>query len=131
MLGYITSRLLTLRLPMTCGKSDPLDFHFCRIFTGDEIHLALTRHQHYLCSMLGLRPGMTVLNIGSGIGDIALELVRYANVTVVGVDSDDAKVIAYPWLTVIADLHHQVQYATNRIREAGLSHKISFIHGEK
>lgn len=70
----------------------PPDFHFCRLFAGDEYHLALSRHQHYLFAQLGLKPGLKVLLIGSGSGDAAIELVRYANVQVVGADPDVANV---------------------------------------
>ncbi|GJE92687.1 S-adenosyl-L-methionine-dependent methyltransferase [Phanerochaete sordida] len=70
------------------------------------------RHRHYLCSLLALKSGLTVLNVGSGVGDTAIELARYADVCVVGVDSNSAN----------------VRLATIRVQEAGLSHKISFIH---
>lgn len=62
--------------------------------------------------MLGVKPGLTILNIGSGTGDIAMELARYADVNVVGVEAN----------------HSRVQHAIRRVQDARLSHKITFIH---
>ena len=102
MLNYIAARLHPRLWPQ--DRSLPKDFHFCRLFAGDDFHLSLTRHEHYLCSMLGLKPGMSVLNVGSGIGDIAVELVRYADVTVVGVDFNCDKVTTpYPMFHIFYD----------------------------
>ena len=55
--------------------------------------MSIARYEHYLCSRLALRRGSTVLQIGSGTGDIALELVRYADVDVVGIESNMNKVL--------------------------------------
>lgn len=94
MLHFVASQLVTyLDSPSRRRPQNPTEFHFCRIFPGDELHLSLTRHEHYLCSMLGIKSGITVLNIGSGVGDIAMELVRYADVNVVGVDASYKKVL--------------------------------------
>lgn len=68
------------------------DFHFCRLFPGDDFSVSLARHEHYLCSRLQLRPGNNVLLIGCGSGDIAFELLNYAGVDVVGIDEDPEKV---------------------------------------
>lgn len=109
MLNYFFS---VLRQQAPARPRRAADFHFCRLFKGDTHQLALARHQHYLCAMLGLRPGMRVLHIGAGTGDAALELVRYADVEVVSTDADAEK----------------VEYATRRARDAGLASKISFVH---
>lgn len=97
-MGVVSDRLLALAaarlLPHALHPAAPhaADFHFCRLFAGDEAAVARTRHQHYLCALLGLRPGLAVLQLGAGVGDVALELVRYADVDVVGVEEDVAKV---------------------------------------
>ena len=84
---------LALRLS-TLGTSaaQPMDFHFCRIFPEDTYPLSVARHEHYLCTRLDLRRGANVLQIGSGTGAVALELARYADVNVVGVEADLEKV---------------------------------------
>ena len=72
------------------------DFHFARVFKGDTVAVAQVRHEHYLFVRLKLRarPGeqLHVLEIGCGIGSAALELAKFANVMVVGVDEDALKV---------------------------------------
>ncbi|KAJ3551400.1 hypothetical protein NM688_g4724 [Phlebia brevispora] len=76
----------------------------------DDLPMSLSRHEHYVCAMLQMKPGLKVLLIGSGNGDVAMELVRYADVDVVGVDFDIAK----------------VRCATARVKAANLSHRIEF-----
>lgn len=86
-------RHLILRSPPTPSDNvDMTDFHFCRLFPGDNPASSLVRHEHYLYAKLGIKSGQRGLHIGCGSGTIALELVRYANVSVVGVDTDAEKV---------------------------------------
>ncbi|KAF2691238.1 hypothetical protein K458DRAFT_438889 [Lentithecium fluviatile CBS 122367] len=43
-------------------------FHFCRYPRGPENKgKATVRHEHYLAHMMGLRPGMRVLDVGCGV----------------------------------------------------------------
>ena len=84
---------LAMRLSsLVSSAQQPLDFHFCRIFPEDTYSLSIARHEHYLCTRLDLRRGSTILQIGSGTGEAALELARYADVQVVGVEPDLEKV---------------------------------------
>ncbi|RDB25684.1 Sterol 24-C-methyltransferase [Hypsizygus marmoreus] len=74
-------------------SSEPIeDLHFAPIFRGDTLSLALSRHQHYLFSWLGLKPGMHVLHVGCGHGTPAIELANFAKVFVVGTDDDPVKI---------------------------------------
>lgn len=66
--------------------------HFFRLYRGDTIEMALARHRQYLWSQLSLKPGMHVLEIGSGYGAAAVELNHFAGVSVVGIDNDSNKV---------------------------------------
>ncbi len=68
------------------------DFHFCRLYPGDDFATSLSRHEHYLCLKLKVKPGDTVLVVGCGTGDALFELVHYADVNVVGFDEDHEKV---------------------------------------
>jgi len=61
-------------------------FHFSRLYHGDKLDKALARHEHYLFSRLALRSGMRVLDIGCGVGQVALELANFYNVQVIGID---------------------------------------------
>lgn len=72
------------------------ELHFCRLFVGDDWDTALARHEHYLCARMCIQSNQLVLVIGCGVGDIPLELARYANVGVVAVDPDIVKVSCLP-----------------------------------
>lgn len=107
------------------------EFHFARIFVGDDLAMSLSRHEHYVSAMLQMKPGLKVLLIGSGNGDIAMELVRFADVDVIGVEFDIAKVRRIPsrgterYLTLVL-YYCQVRCATARVKAAHLSHRVEF-----
>ncbi len=67
--------------------------HFFRFYSGDTVETALARHRHYLWSQLSLKPGMNVLEIGSGYGAAAMELNHFAGVSVVGIDDNSEKAL--------------------------------------
>ena len=46
------------------GKS----FHFAPLVQGESFKASLARHEHYLATVLGLRPGMVVADLGCGVG---------------------------------------------------------------
>ncbi|KAJ3513192.1 hypothetical protein NLJ89_g3085 [Agrocybe chaxingu] len=68
------------------------DFHFARFYRGDKLDIALAHHEHYLFMKLRLKPGMRVLEVGCRSGAAALELVNFADVAVVGIDRNTAKI---------------------------------------
>ncbi|KAJ3486338.1 hypothetical protein NLI96_g4308 [Meripilus lineatus] len=90
----------------------PQEFHFCRIFPGDEPSISFSRHIHYLCSKLRLKPGLDVLHVGCGIGTVTLELVRFANVRVVAIDTSAQK----------------LAHARNLAERAHVSDQVRFVH---
>ncbi|KAL9639097.1 MAG: hypothetical protein Q9204_001246 [Flavoplaca sp. TL-2023a] len=54
-------------------------FHFCPFPDSTEsIDAALTRHQHFLTYVMGLKPGMSGLDAGCGTGGPSREIVRRA-----------------------------------------------------
>lgn len=74
---------------------------------------AIARHEHYLASMMNLRPGMRVLDIGCGIGGPAREIARFADVEIVGINNNE----------------FQVGRARQKTARAGLSDQVSFVKG--
>lgn len=64
--------------------------------------------------MMGLREGMTVLDVGCGVGGPAREMVKFSGINVVGLNNND----------------YQIDRATAYARKEGLSHKLSFHKGD-
>ncbi len=64
------------------GKS----FHFAPRFEGEPFHASIARHQHFLASRLGLRPGMRVLDVGCGVGGPMRGVARFSGAHVIGVN---------------------------------------------
>lgn len=92
------------------GKS----FHFCRFYHGENFHQAIARHEHYLALKMGLREGMTVLDVGCGVGGPAREITRFSGVDIVGLNNND----------------YQIERATNYAKQAGLEDKHKFVKGD-
>lgn len=89
-------------------------FHFCRFAYGEGFYQAIARHEHYLAHMMGLRDGMTVLDVGCGVGGPAREIVKFANVNIVGLNNND----------------YQIDRAAAYAKKEGLSHKLRFQKGD-
>jgi len=77
---------------------------------GEDLEAAQTRKMHRLCTMLGLQPGMRVLEIGCGWGGFAEIAARDYGCHVVGVTLSPS----------------QLDYATARIAAAGLADRVEF-----
>ncbi|TGZ77439.1 hypothetical protein EX30DRAFT_344086 [Ascodesmis nigricans] len=89
-------------------------FHFCRFYKGENFYRALARHEHYLAHRMGLREGMTVLDVGCGVGGPAREMSRFAGVNVVGLNNND----------------YQIERATKYAKDGGLEHMHKFVKGD-
>jgi SAM-dependent methyltransferase len=64
--------------------------------------------------MMGLKPGMRVLDVGCGVGGPAREIAGFAGVTIVGLNNND----------------FQIQRANAKTRKAGLAGQVSFAKGD-
>ncbi len=89
-------------------------FHFAARAKGERFTASLARHEHYLAHMLGLRPGMSVLDLGCGIGGPQREIARFSGAAVVGVNISD----------------YQVERARKYTEEAGLEHLAEYVVGD-
>lgn len=90
-------------------------FHFCPFPNPDEgIEAALTRHEHFLALVMGLKPGMKGLDAGCGVGGPSREIARFANVHITGVS--------------INRLH--VERATDYASSYDLGEKLKYIEGD-
>ncbi len=66
----------------------------------------LHAHEHYIAHRLGLAPGMTVVDLGCGVGGSLIEIARFSGARIVGVNNNAL----------------QLERAAKRSREAGLDH---------
>ena len=87
-------------------------FHFAPRVPGESFKESLARHERNMADVLALKPGMTVADMGCGVGGPLLEMARYSGARIVGVNSN-----AY-------QLEHARQFA----QEAGLEHLAEFLH---
>ena len=63
-------------------------FHFAPRFKGESFQASLARHEHYLALRLGLKPGMTVLDIGCGVGGPMRAIARFSGASIIGINNN-------------------------------------------
>lgn len=88
------------------GKS----FHFGRRFKGEEFDASLARHEHWLGYRAGFQPGMTIIDLGCGVGGPMRAIARFTGANIIGINNN-----AY-----------QIKRGTAQTEEAGLSHLCRF-----
>ena len=65
--------------------------HFAPLSPGESLEDSTIRHQRLMISKLELRPGMTVVDIGCGIGGPMRRVAREAGVRVVGINASEVQ----------------------------------------
>ncbi|GHF53272.1 hypothetical protein GCM10010218_38400 [Streptomyces mashuensis] len=88
--------------------------HFGPVKPGDSHAEALVVRQKYLAGRAGLRPGMRVLDVGSGVGGPALNIAAMTGAHVTGLDLTPCR----------------VEQARRRAREHGLEERTRFVEGD-
>lgn len=94
------------------GWSD--SFHFCRFAYGEPFRQAIARHEHYLAHVMGIREGMTVLDVGCGVGGPAREIAKFTGAKIVGLNNSD----------------YQIDRATQYAIKQGLESRTTFVKGD-
>ncbi|KAL8694203.1 MAG: hypothetical protein Q9218_001090 [Villophora microphyllina] len=89
-------------------------FHFCRFAYGEGFHQAIARHEHYLAHMMGLRDGMTVLDVGCGVGGPAREIAKFSGANIIGLNNND----------------YQIERALSYAAKEGLTQQLDFTKGD-
>ncbi|KAH8649752.1 sterol 24-c-methyltransferase-like protein [Tricladium varicosporioides] len=89
-------------------------FHFCRFFRGEPFLQALARHENYLALQLSLHPGMTVLDVGCGVGGPARQMAIFTGCKVTGLNNN-----AY-----------QVERAHIHTQHMGLGDQVEVVKGD-
>ena len=71
-------------------------------------------YEHRLAHLMGLKPGMKVLDVGCGVGGPAREIAKFSGCEVVGISIN----------------RRQVERAREMTREAGLEDRCVFVQGD-
>ncbi|KAL2440873.1 Sterol 24-C-methyltransferase [Exophiala dermatitidis] len=79
-------------------------FHYTPFAPHDTIQSAMCFYEHRLAMLMGLKPGMKVLDVGCGIGGPAREIAKFVGCEVVGVTINQAQVDRAIYLTATEGL---------------------------
>lgn len=89
-------------------------FHFAPGKDGASFEESLAAHQHVLGEALGLRPGMTVLDIGCGVGGPQRAIASKFGASITGLNISE----------------YQLGKCTEYNRKAGMDHLCRVLHGD-
>ncbi|TLD07620.1 hypothetical protein PgNI_11040 [Pyricularia grisea] len=89
-------------------------FHFCRFSHGESFYQAIARHEHYLAHQIGIKEGMTVLDVGCGVGGPAREIAKFTGCNTVGLNNND----------------YQIDRATHYAKQEKLDSQLQFVKGD-
>ena len=84
--------------------------HFAPLSPSESLEDSKIRHQRLMIDKLELREGMTVIDIGCGIGGPMRRVVREAGVTVVGLNNSEIQLDKAKALNAEAGIDHMVDY---------------------
>ncbi len=84
--------------------------HFAPLSPRESLEDSKIRHQRLMIAKLELREGMTVVDIGCGIGAPMRRVVREAGVRVVGVNNNEIQLDKAKSLNTEAGLDHMIDY---------------------
>lgn len=84
--------------------------HFAPLSPRESVEDSIIRHQRLMIAKLDLRKGMTVVDIGCGVGGPMRRVVREAGVRVIGVNNSEVQLDKAKSLNVEAGLDHMVDY---------------------
>jgi sterol 24-C-methyltransferase len=67
-------------------------FHFAPRKRGESFAASIARSERALSDVLGLRPGMRVMDVGCGVGGPMCRIARYSGAHIIGVNINDYQV---------------------------------------
>ena len=102
---------------MVFGWSESL--HFAPLSPEESLEDSQARHQRLMITKLELQEGMTVIDVGCGIGGPMRRVAREAGVSVVGVNSSEVQLQKARSLTAEAGLDHMVDYLACSFMDMG------------
>lgn len=89
-------------------------FHFAPRWQKEEFMESIRRAEYHLCSRLGMRPGMRVLDVGCGVGGPMRNMARFSGSTIDGITINQ----------------YQVNIGTKYNADKGLSHLCKLTQGD-
>ncbi len=93
---------------MVFGWSESL--HFAPLVPHESLEDSIARHQRLMIDKLALQEGMTVIDVGCGVGGPMRRVVRETGVRVVGVNNNDVQLEKAKMLNAEAGIEHMVDY---------------------
>ena len=93
--------------------------HFAPLSPRESLEESQIRHQRLMISKLALREGMTVVDVGCGIGGPMRRVVREAGVRVLGVNYSELQLAKARSLNAEAGLDHMVDYLAASFMDMG------------
>ena len=93
---------------MVFGWSESL--HFAPLSPQESLEESQVRHQRLMIDKLDLHEGMTVIDVGCGIGGPMRRVVQEAGVRVVGVNNNDTQLDRAKSLSAEAGIDHMIDY---------------------
>ena len=112
---------------MVWGWSESL--HFAPLSPNESLEESIIRHQRLMISKLELQPGMTVVDVGCGIGGPMRRVVREAGVRVVGININEIQLKMAKRLNAEAGLGHMVDYEACSFMDMGAIEGETFDRG--
>ncbi len=93
--------------------------HFAPLSPRESLEDSKTRHQRLMIAKLELREGMTVIDVGCGIGGPMRRVIREAGVRVVGINSNEIQLDKARSLNAEAGLDHMADYVACSFMDMG------------
>ena len=84
--------------------------HFAPLTPDESLEESKVRHQRLMISKLEIEEGMTVIDVGCGVGGPMRRVVRETGARVVGINISDFQLARAKQLTAEAGLDHMVDY---------------------
>ena len=112
---------------MVWGWNESL--HFVPLTPDESLEESIARHQRLMISKLDLKPGMTVVDVGCGIGGPMRRVVREAGVRVVGINISEVQLNLARKLNAEAGIGHMVDYEACSFMDMGAIEDETFDRG--
>ena len=93
--------------------------HFAPLSPRESLEDSKVRHQRLMIGKLELREGMTVIDVGCGIGGPMRRVVREAGVRVVGINNNKMQIDKAKSLNAEAGIYHMVDYLACSFMDMG------------